>query len=357
LSTQRSPKVTVVGAGIIGAAIAWQLSRQGATVTVLDLGGGATPNSFGWINAVTTDESYFRLRVRAMSSWRSVEKELPGLLVDWTGALRWDAASSEELEASVARLRGWDYEISCVDSAAVTSLEPALASPPALAAYAPADGAVDGGIAARVFLAAAADLGAVVARGTRVLSLKTSADRITGVNTSAGDVLADETVLAAGVANEALAATVGCTIPLASSPALLIVTSPQLRVLRGLVLSPDAYVRQCADGRLIASTDEVEDLDAARCAKAVAKLLHTVQEIFKQPPALELESSVVSQRPNTVDGLPALGRFSGLRGLYIAALHSGITLAPAVSEFAAQEILFDRRDSLLVPFAPDRFIR
>jgi len=42
-------------------------------------------------------------------------------------------------------------------------------------------------------------------------------------------------------------------------------------------------------------------------------------------------------------------------GLYVAVMHSGITLAPVVGLFAAEELLFGRRDPLLQPYGPDRF--
>ncbi|RUW42956.1 FAD-dependent oxidoreductase, partial [Mesorhizobium sp. M8A.F.Ca.ET.021.01.1.1] len=49
-----SKQVIVIGAGIIGASVAWHLTRAGAQVTVIAdsaPGGVATPNSFAWINA------------------------------------------------------------------------------------------------------------------------------------------------------------------------------------------------------------------------------------------------------------------------------------------------------------------
>ncbi|MGO4842863.1 FAD-binding oxidoreductase, partial [Rhizobiaceae sp. 2RAB30] len=45
----------------------------------------------------------------------------------------------------------------------------------------------------------------------------------------------------------------------------------------------------------------------------------------------------------------------GLNGVYVAVMHSGVTLAPAVGLFAAEEILSGRRDPLLAPYGADRF--
>ena len=83
------PHVLIVGAGIIGASIAWHLARASARVTVVEAGepgGVATPNSWAWINASWGNpEVYFRLRVRAMDEWRRLERDLPDVHVAWAG--------------------------------------------------------------------------------------------------------------------------------------------------------------------------------------------------------------------------------------------------------------------------------
>jgi glycine/D-amino acid oxidase-like deaminating enzyme len=87
-------RVIVVGAGIIGASIAWHLAKAGAEVTVIEAGqpgGVATRNSWAWINASWGNpEIYFRLRTRSMAEWRRIDREVPGLEVSWCGGLTWD---------------------------------------------------------------------------------------------------------------------------------------------------------------------------------------------------------------------------------------------------------------------------
>ena len=71
--------------------------------------------------------------------------------------------------------------------------------------------------------------------------------------------------------------------------------------------------------------------------------------------AAELDHFTVGYRPTPADGFPVIGRPSKIGGLYIATMHSGVTLAPIVARLAADEILDDRRDALLAPFGVDRF--
>jgi glycine/D-amino acid oxidase-like deaminating enzyme len=77
------PEIAVVGAGIIGASIAWHVATAAAHVTVLDSGGSggvARPSSFAWINASHgSPEAYFRLRVRAMAEWRRLVSAVPDI--------------------------------------------------------------------------------------------------------------------------------------------------------------------------------------------------------------------------------------------------------------------------------------
>jgi len=65
----------------------------------------------------------------------------------------------------------------------------------------------------------------------------------------------------------------------------------------------------------------------------------------------------VGLRPIPADGFPAVGRAQGIAGLYLAVMHSGITLAPAIGRFVADEIVTGRRDALLAPYGPERFSR
>ena len=53
--------------------------------------------------------------------------------------------------------------------------------------------------------------------------------------------------------------------------------------------------------------------------------------------------------------MPVVGFAPDVPGLYLATMHSGVTLAPAVGRFATAEILDGARVDLLKPYRPERF--
>jgi glycine/D-amino acid oxidase-like deaminating enzyme len=355
---KKTPDILVIGAGIIGSACAYCLARENARVTVIDSGGPggvATAASFAWINASWGNpKPYFHLRREAMAEWRRLAAALPNLNVGFSGGLCWDLGP-DEMNAYLRQHGAWGYGIRRVGRAEAARLEPRLADPPDSAVHVPEEGAVEPRAAALSLLAAAERQGARFVAGVAVRGLILRGDRIEGALTDAGELHADEVLLAAGTAAPAIAATAGVTLPLTAPPGLLIQSQPHERLLNGLVLAPELHIRQAADGRIIAGAD-FGGSDAQADADGTAKALFAkLQTMLSGGERLVLEGRSTGYRPTPVDGFPAIGRPRGRAGLYIAVMHSGITLAPLVGRLAAEELLQDRRDALLAPYGPERF--
>jgi glycine/D-amino acid oxidase-like deaminating enzyme len=354
----RAPQIVVVGAGIIGASIAWHLASAGTPVTVVDAGeagGVATPNSFAWINASAGNpEPYFRLRIRAMAEWRRLAAAVPDLPLDWCGGLCWDQPRPE-LEAYARQHGGWGYGIRRVERADALRIEPNLAAPPDFALHVAEEGAVEPRGAALALLADAERRGARFMARNSVTALVRRSGGVAGIDTTGGRLAADEVVLAAGAGTAALAAGVGIDLPMTTPPGLLVHSRPHAKLLNGLVMAPELHMRQTAEGRIVSATDFGGSEPGADAEAEAREVFAQTKAMLRGADDLALDFHSTGYRPTPADGFPVIGRAKGCAGLYLAVMHSGITLAPAVGRFAAEEILAGRRDPLLTPYGASRF--
>ncbi|MFD4699302.1 NAD(P)/FAD-dependent oxidoreductase [Streptomyces niveus] len=334
-----SSDLVVVGAGIVGASVAYHAARAGAVVTLVDAGqpgAGVTADSFAWIGSsgVRTGPAA-ALREAATDEYHRLEAELPGLPVNWSGSLSWGTTDA-------APEAGPGQEI--VDAATAATLEPALRQAPEWAVWAPGDGAVDPvGVIERL-VAGAREHGARVCPDSRVTAIRRdAAGRVVGVETATGALSGGTVVLAAGAATAALGAPLGVRIPVAPSPATLFRFSAPADLVRTVVNNRDFDLRQVAPDRLVAAADSPE-----RTLAAVRSTFHGAGDV-------ELLSSRVGVRPMPADGEPIVGPVAGVPGFYVAVLHSAVTLAPAVGRLVARELLDGAAEPLLAGCRLDRF--
>ena len=100
-------KIVVIGAGIMGASLAWALAGAGRDVTVVDAGlpaSGASGRSFGWINAsFHLSRAHYDLRLAGIEAHRRLIHHLPGPHL-FKGCLWWGEAGEVFLTGPFARL-------------------------------------------------------------------------------------------------------------------------------------------------------------------------------------------------------------------------------------------------------------
>ena len=138
-------------------------------------------------------------------------------------------------------------------------LEPRLAAPPPVAAYAPGEGGRSiPSPRPRALVRAAVEAGARLVGDSEVWALAGTDGRVSGVVLPGGAIEADVVVLAAGTDSVALCAGVGVALPVASSPATLSRFSGPAGLVGRVVSGPELEIRQDAAGRLFVADYHVE---------------------------------------------------------------------------------------------------
>ena len=385
--------VAVVGAGIVGGAISFHLARRGAAVTLIDAGEpgmGATSHSFAWINSFGKEPRHYgALNRRALDTWDRFARLLDADIgLRWGGQLTW-AATDEDADAlarKVAGLQSWGYVARMIDEAEMLRLEPGLRPGTVkAAAYGDNEGHVQGTLVAQTCASRVHRLGGRLMFGSPVTGLAMHAGRVTAVQL-AGDsapggsvadasaeasaagasVACDAVVLAAGVATTRLAAMAGVHVPQEESPGVVVRTEPLPPVLRSVaaLYAPPprhggrrAHLRQGTDGVVLLGEGSQESLARDDSPEHAARILARASVYLPELASATPIPVPVGYRPMPVDGLPVLGYTRAVPNLYVALMHSGITLAPLVGELAAMEILDGARVDILEHYRPERFDR
>ena len=346
----------IIGAGITGAALAFQLARHKEDVTVVAThtnGGLASAASFGWLNAsYYLGHPHYHLRHEGLAAHRRLLDAVPGLPTSWPGCL-WYEATGPAQEETAADLAELGYRVDRLTRAQVVERLPALCPVPETALFFPEEGVADPGVLARALIAAA---GARVITAT-VQDLTHAQGRVTGVLTDLGPMQADRVILATGTGTPALLSPFGYTLPMLKRPGLMIRTNPLPPICPVVLATPDQEVRQDREGRLVAPASAGHQSDHAESLGAFPVVVNaTLQRLRVLFPGQDIHFAhqAMALRPVPGDGLPVVGR-GPVQGLWLAVMHSGATLAPVVAECLAAEITGSPDSPLLADFRPARF--
>jgi glycine oxidase len=367
--------VAVVGAGAIGAAIAWRCAQRGLSVTVFDPAPerGAWHTAAGMLAPITelhyTETPLLRLNLESASRYPSFAAEVEDesglptgfrecgtVFAAWDGA---DLATLRDLQAFATSL-GLTAELAT--GRELRALEPALAAGVPGGLLAPGDHQVDPRLLHAALLEAGARRGVRVVRSPAAVVVEDG--RARGVRTPDGSQLsAGSVVLAAGC----WSATVDGVPPDALAPVrpvkgqtlrLRLPGAPRVQHnVRGWVRGCPIYLVPRADGQLVvgASVEEV-GFDQHPRAGAIYELLRDAQSLVPELGEAVFEEVSTGLRPGSPDNAPIVGP-SAVSGLVHATGHyrNGILLTPVTAGGVTGLIADGALPDVLMPFSPARF--
>jgi sarcosine oxidase subunit beta len=370
--------VAVIGGGVIGCAVAYYLSKQGAEVTIIEraaVGSGASSVNSGVISMATKKPGLsLDLAMASQRLYPALAAEL-GMDVEYlvlgnliVAETETEAGFIEEL-AKEQMAAGVPVEI--VSAQRCRELNKLLEGRVLSGMYCPTDAQVDPFKVTRAYARAAENLGAQIVSSTEVQGIETTNGRVSQVVTSRGAVRANWVINAAGAYASAIGAMLGiahdvkprrgqCVILEASEdlPAVRVSSAGQLLAKHGGAPAggglqvPLGYTSRPVSGTvMLGSTNEFVGYDTRTTREGVAGICRSAINLMPQLSRLNAVRAWAGLRPYSAKG-PLLGDGGGVAGYAVATGHGGdgVALAPISGLYMAEYIASDGSQNDLPAF-------
>jgi sarcosine oxidase subunit beta len=259
-------------------------------------------------------------------------------------------ARFEQFIKQLNQVPGLKLELLSADQA--RKLEPALGPDIIAACFCAQDARLNPYKLTVGYARAARRLGANILTNTKVTGIEVEHNRIRAVVTDHGRIRTDTVVAAAGVHMAEIGQMMGLTIPVVVSRGQVITTERTRPVLN----RPVGPLTQTADGAiLIGVTHQFVGYDRRVTYEDITRLAHQALRLFPPLRNLNVVRLWAGLRPFTVDGLPILGPVSRIKGVLLAAGHSGITLAQVTGKIIAELVTTGNSSIPIDEYTLERF--
>ena len=357
----RSADIVIIGAGAIGASIAYQLGRRGARdVVVLErdaVGAGSTSKAAGGIRVQFATRVEIELSLRAIAFFKRFEDEM-GVPCDFhqEGYLFvvTDEATLARFRGNVALQRSMGADVRVIAPDDARALVPALNVDDALAAvWGPMDGHASPNDVVQAYAARARARGVRIVEDTPVTGIVVERGRVAGVLTPAGPIATRLVVNAAGPWAPLVGRMAGIELPVDPRRRHIFVTDAFDGIRHPLPLVTDTgsgFYCRSEQGAILMSPGDIGEVTEYEARGDWSVLELAVEKAVRRIPALEgarVRHAWAGLRPLTPDGRAILDWAPSVEGLYLAVgfCGHGFQHSPGVGETVA-EVLLDGRSTL-----------
>ncbi|WP_255298584.1 glycine oxidase ThiO [Brevibacillus dissolubilis] len=364
----------IIGGGVIGLSLAYELGRRGAKVTLLEQGewgGQASSAAAGMLAPLKEYKepgANLDLGMKSLQMYPEWVRELrelsgvdPQLAMRGVMTIAMDESEAKMWHDKYQWQKAAGYPVEWVGQEDLRKLEPALNPDTLGAIYSPTEGDVNNVLLLQALLLACQKIGVQLIQGAVATKLLTGHNetKIRGVETTQGKLYAEQTIITAGAWAGVIAGWLGLTVPIFPVRGQIAAVSAGSLELRHVIFGAQGYLVPKQDNRIVIGA--TEDQAGFRREVSMAGLASVLTSVLPYVPSIGEATFLrawAGLRPGTVDGLPMLGPIGDYEGLAMASGHyrNGILLSPVTARTMADWLLTGDRSGL-TPFLPERFFR
>jgi glycine oxidase len=366
----KHPDVVIVGGGVIGLSIAWELARAGLRPTVLDA--GELGRAASWAGAGIIAPEAQRSRADPLTALRNLSVRLHP---EWARALLdetsidtgyrctggVDVAASSGEDAELQKLAdGWRAEgiaFERLEPADFGRVEPSLSRRLHSGYFLPGRAQIRNPWHLNALIAACKGRRVGLFPGRAATAHAWQGERITAVQTGSGSIFCDIAVIAAGPWSEGLLKPLGLQVPTPPVKGQIVLLRSDPHTLSRIIEHGKNYLVPRGEGRiLVGSTEEDAGFDTRTTSVAIRDLLDEALRLCPVLSSAEVERTWAGLRPGSIDSRPYLGLVPGFENLYLASGHqrAGLQLSPGTAVLMADLILGQQPRLDMEAFRPDR---
>ena len=308
----KSKEAVVVGAGIIGSSIAYELSKRGVKVTLIEKnvpGSACSGSSFSWINATYPKKpySYNLFSQLGINAFHLIQREL-SLDIKWNGSLEWSAEMQDQkkLIESVNELKSYPKytPTSIIGYEKAKKLEPNINfSGNENIIFSKADGAIDPKDAISKMIDAIKKNGGSILYPCKFEEIIESNDSFSKIKTSMGILKSQNVIFCNGVDIDN---SFNKNFLKKPRPGVIIKTKPQKNLINSVVYGPKIHAHQQSNGQLIIG----EQITAPIRENPITHLKRInkhFKNMVKDASDLSPSEVLIGFRPIPKDDLPIIG--------------------------------------------------
>jgi len=354
-------KVVIIGAGMVGASIAFHLTRLGEKdVFILEksyVSSGSTGRCAGGIRQQWSTRNNVRLAMRSVEWFKRVREDT-GMDVEYKQGgyliLSFDEEEAEEFAENVKMQKEEGLEVEVLTPKQVKRRFPYVnVEGVKLATFCPTDGHANPHLANFAYIRRSVENGARLFTKTEVKEIDVSNGTVKGVWTNAGYIECEVVINAAGPWSKDVGEMVGIDLPTESYRHQILVTEPLENMMDPMIISfsGNFYIRQTRHGSFLmgqGDKDERPGINKKVTAKFLLEMVNKMSRRFPFLRNLRVIRQWSGEYNMSPDAQPIVGLSENVSGYFYAVGFSGhgFMVAPAVGEAIAEWIVFGKPKSV-----------